>query len=80
VRCGILHQGETTLGWQIRREGDMLEEDDEGRRVINAFAFVRKLKLAVEAYCDELLVAEWSDETWVLCRKKMNSICLNCAL
>ena len=25
VRCGILHQAETTMGWRIRRDGDLVE-------------------------------------------------------
>ncbi len=79
VRCGILHQGETTMGWKIRRDGQLLAIDDSGRRTIDAVVFVHKLQHAVDAYCDELKSAAWRGEIWVHCRRKMETICLNCA-
>jgi len=77
VRCGILHQAETTLGWRIRRDGDLL--DVRGAiRTINATVFIQRLHCALDAYRDELKAAAWSEEIWVLCRKKMERICANC--
>ena len=40
VRCGILHQAETTGGWKITRKGPLL---DEATRTVNATRFQREL-------------------------------------
>jgi hypothetical protein len=78
VRCGILHQAETTLGWRIRRDGDLLSVD-AGIRTVNATKFVRALRKALDKYRDALKTAAWDDESWVLLRKKMDRVCSNCA-
>jgi len=77
VRCGILHQAETSLGWRIRRELDLLATDG-GIRTINAKKFVAALEKALDKYRDALKKAEWDDESWVLLRKKMERVCANC--
>ncbi|ACL26653.1 hypothetical protein [Chloroflexus aggregans] len=51
VRCGILHQAETTNGWRIRRK-DLLYDPEQ--KIINATAFHRELQNALKAYCEEL--------------------------
>ncbi len=77
VRCGILHQAETTLGWRVRREGELLKEN-EGVRTINAKKFVLALQEVLDRYRDALKTAAWDDESWVLLRKKMKRVCANC--
>lgn len=77
VRCGILHQAETALGWRIRRGGDLLTVAG-GVRTINARKFVVALGKALDGYRDSLKAAAWESEPWVLLRKKMRRICLNC--
>jgi hypothetical protein len=77
VRCGILHQAETTLGWRIRREGQLLASID-GVRTINARAFVQALRKALDSYRENLKAAAWEDEIWKHLRKKMERVCANC--
>lgn len=78
VRCGVLHQAETTLGWRIRRDGEVLAVVG-GVRTINAKKFVLALRKALDSYRDRLKAAAWEDEIWILLRKKMERICGNCA-
>ena len=75
VRCGILHQGETKGGWVINRTGDLL---DESKPAINATIFLRRMRMAVEAYRDELKAADWDSDVWKKCRKKIDHIIENC--
>jgi len=77
VRCGILHQAETTLGWRIRRDGELLSVN-AGVHIINATKFVRALKKVLDKYRDTLKTAAWDEESWVLLRKKMKRVCANC--
>ncbi len=78
VRCGILHQAETTVGWRIGRKGELLAERP-GTRTINATRFVHSLQKALDDYRDQLKAAEWDDELWKALRTKMERVCSNCA-
>jgi hypothetical protein len=78
VRCGILHQAETTLGWRIRRDGELLKIDGP-IRTVNAKKFVTRLKHALDGYRDDLKAGPWDDELWKFLRVKMKRICANCA-
>lgn len=75
VRCGILHQAETTGGWHIRRDGAIFEES---RKKINAKLFHDRVEQALKAYCEELTAAEWDSHIWKNFRKKMRTVCKNC--
>ena len=72
VRCGILHQAETTGSWRIRRAGPLLDN-----KTINATAFVRALQNVLTRYCDDLREQPWDSATWQAFRAKMKSICTN---
>ena len=72
IRCGILHQAETTGGWRVTRGGKLL---DVKSRSINAYSFVLHLRGAVASYA-RLLITD--DELWANFCKKMASICRNC--
>lgn len=74
IRCGILHQGETTGGWKIRRNG----KTDSNTKIINANSFSRELRKSLREYCKNLKDAEWDDEIWDNCRIKMCAIIKNC--
>jgi hypothetical protein len=78
VRCGILHQGETTGGWKITR----LKEApifNKAEKTINATKFFNELRKSLEAYRDLLINSDWEhDEVWVNCRKKISYIIQNC--
>jgi hypothetical protein len=75
VRCGILHQAETTGGWRIKREGTLF---DSASKIINATKFLKELAKCLENYCDELKKSHWNSDLWQKVRKKMNAICANC--
>ena len=46
IRCGILHQGETTGGWTIERTGPLFD----GKKRINPTRFHNQLALAIQDY------------------------------
>lgn len=75
VRCGILHQAETTGGWKIGRKGPLLASDG---RTINATRFINELERALDGFCGELAALAWDDPQWKLARTKMDSICDHC--
>jgi len=75
VRCGILHQGETTGGWRIRRNGRLFDEDD---LIINATAFHQRLSGALGDYRDNLYDADWNSERWGNVRTKMAAVLKHC--
>jgi len=75
VRCGILHQSETTHGWRIRRSGPLLEVST---LTINATAFHVTLRKVLEEYTRKLKQADFSEKLWIDCKVKLNSIIANC--
>ncbi len=75
VRCGILHQGETTGGWHIRRRGAIF---DKVTNTVNAKKFHDEIEESLSDYCEELRASEWSAPIWKAFRKKMESVCKNC--
>lgn len=75
IRCGILHQGETTGGWRIKRKGLLLEN-----KTINAVKFLDELRKELNLYAEELGNSEWKSEIWNNCRIKMRKIIKNCKL
>ena len=74
VRCGILHQAETTGAWRILRGGVLF---DPKTKTINATRFHRELARCLITYCDALSAEPWNAEIWRLFRKKMNAIFKN---
>lgn len=80
VRCGILHQAETTDGWRVdQREGQLFAEN-AGARWVSASEFGVRLKIVLERYESELINADWLATIWVNARKKLQAICRNCGL
>ena len=78
IRCGILHQGETTGGWRIRR--DQSRKLDLTNKIIDANHFRDSLKKEIETYFDNLLTIDWDDNEWKMLSKKMSSIIKNCEM
>jgi hypothetical protein len=77
VRCGILHQAETTGGWLIHlKEEDFLFDPEHN--IVNAKEFTERMADCLTAYRNELKIATWNNEIWVNLRKKMNAIIQNC--
>ena len=75
VRCGIMHQGETTGGWHIRR--DLKKLFDRSTKTIDATVFLREMKGALSDYCETLQGEAWDSEVWKKFRKKMKNVCSN---
>lgn len=75
VRCGILHQGETTGGFILSKTGAVF---DSGSRKINARKFLTLMETSLAAYTNELLTAKWDSEIWDNFRRKMRFIIGNC--
>ena len=76
VRCGILHQAETTGGWHIQRTGRVFQEDT---KTINAKLFHDQVEEALNNYCSNLERAAWDSKLWRNFRKKMKAVCENCS-
>lgn len=75
IRCGILHQAETTRAWRILLTGKLL---DERERCINAKAFVGALRASLQDYIAELNLKDWNDPIWKNAILKLIDICENC--
>jgi DNA-binding ferritin-like protein (Dps family) len=75
VRCGILHQGETTGGWTIRLHGPLFES---GKLRVNAHEFQKMLSDVIDEYCEELMREPVSTEIWRKFKTKMNATIKNC--
>ena len=70
VRCGILHQAETTGGFTISREGPLFDSH-KNKNTINAHKFLISLEKSLMAYRKRLLNEEWDSEIWDNLRRKM---------
>jgi hypothetical protein len=77
VRCGILHQAETTGGWKITRK-TKAPLFDAATLTINATLFLNCLHQVLNDFCDELKAGEWDSERWRNVLKKMDALCENC--
>lgn len=75
VRCGILHQSETTNGWKIKRKGLVF---DHQTKTINASIFLDKLEKTLQKYTDSLKQQNLNNTIWINLFKKLNSIISNC--
>src|SRR5437879_1274037 len=58
VRCGILHQAETTGGWKITRK-QKAPVFDAKTLTINADRFIRRLGSVLDEFRDRLKIADW---------------------
>ena len=77
VRCGILHQGETTKGWKITRRTDS-PIFDEQENTINAEKFFDELQKVLISYKARLKGSPWDSEIWRNCRAKIRYVIINC--
>jgi hypothetical protein len=76
IRCGILHQGETTGGWTVNRSGTNLFDDKN--LVVDSVTFAKELETSLKNYSDNLKAAKWDSELWDNFRTKMRKIISNC--
>ena len=79
VRCGILHQAETTGGWRIRRNKTS-PLFDAGAPAVNAHRFLEGLKTVVNEFCDGLKTAAWDSVEWKNVKHKMDAMVRHCAI
>ncbi len=75
IRCGILHQGETTGGWSLTRDEKQLM--DLYNKKINSKLFLEKLEKSISDYEMELIEAKWDSVLWNNAKKKLNAIIKN---
>ena len=75
IRCGIMHQGESTGGWHIRRDRKLLF--DAQTLTIDATCFLTALESCLFDYRASLKVADWDADVWQHFRKKMKEVCAN---
>jgi len=77
VRCGILHQGETTGAWQITREsGEPLS--NPATNTIHATQFHAKMAEVIDNYRDELIGSPLTSKIWAHFTRKMKATIDNC--
>jgi hypothetical protein len=76
IRCGILHQAETTNGWRILRDDSTLL--DNSNRVINAVRFVKALGKALDNYVSNLRENDFNSAIWKNAIFKIEDVCENC--
>lgn len=79
VRCGILHQAETSGGWRIDRSSPLFSLSGGVSR-LSASEFGKRLRVVLGRYADDLAKAEWKDPIWKKTRKKLRYICRSCGL
>jgi hypothetical protein len=76
VRCGILHQAETTGGFTISRKSTTLF--DRHTKKINAYKFAVALETSLTNYRQRLVLEEWDSEIWDNLRRKMRFLIAHC--
>lgn len=75
IRCGILHQAETTNAWRILRKGDLL---DKTNKTINASKFVKAIEKSLSNYVDNLKANDFQSQIWARALFKLENVCENC--
>ncbi len=75
IRCGILHQSETTNGWRVLRKGKLLDETEFS---LNAELFLESLNKSVNKYLNELANSDFNSNLWKNAFIKLKDICENC--
>ena len=74
IRCGILHQGETTGQWRLAQVGPLLEHLEETRWV-NAREFADRVHRSLQQYCKQLEAAQAKEPIWINAFAKLKSVC-----
>ncbi|MEP7163043.1 MAG: hypothetical protein ABI741_00035 [Ferruginibacter sp.] len=76
IRCGILHQGETTGGWTVNRKG--VNIFDSATLAVDSISFAKELEKSLKSYTESLKTSKWDSELWDNFRIKMRKIISNC--
>ncbi|MRI35430.1 hypothetical protein EOPP23_20940 [Endozoicomonas sp. OPT23] len=77
IRCGILHQAETTGGWKIRRDltHKIVCRD---QKIIDASKFMKALKHTFYEFLDHLKNQDFTSNDWKKVVKKIDHLVDNC--
>ena len=77
IRCGILHQGETTGGWKLQISGDIVDLE---KQIINTRMFLQTMEDILIEYRDELKrqCKQSSSPLWINFQLKLHGIIENC--
>lgn len=75
IRCGILHQAETTNAWRILRREHLL---DKSKRAVNATKFAKALEKSLNNYVDSLKGNDFEATIWKNALFKIEDVCENC--
>jgi hypothetical protein len=76
IRCGILHQAETTNGWRIRR--DCCQLLDKENKIIHATKFLDALELEFNGFLEQLRQENFQSIHWQNVIRKIDYIVANC--
>ena len=77
IRCGILHQAETTGGWRIRRDASAPIVCKE-LKVVNATKFLNNLEREFDLFLVELEGKDFDSHEWKNVVKKIDFIVAHC--
>ena len=75
IRCGILHQAETTNAWRVLRSGKLIDMREFS---INADLFLKALDKSIDEYLNELSTSDFNSKIWKNAFVKLSDICENC--
>jgi hypothetical protein len=78
VRCGILHQGETALGWRLNFTDKAAPLLEALEKRVNCFKFMDALEKVLSDYRALLESTPWKYEQWQNVRKKMAATINGC--
>jgi hypothetical protein len=78
VRCGILHQGETSCGWRLNFTDGAKPLLEPIQKRVNCILFFNEMEHAVSGYCDELTKSPWDSGIWQNLRIKMEQTIKDC--
>ncbi|MBC3767463.1 hypothetical protein [Neptunicella marina] len=78
IRCGILHQAETTGGWRIRRDHG-LPLLCKTNKIIHATKFINALKKEFDYFLETLEGLDFDSPNWKKVVKKIDYIVSNCS-
>ena len=77
VRCGLLHQAETTGGWRIVRKGNFVFQPST--LTINATKFHQALEKEFDLYIKTLKQSDMDSSVWKSAIVKLKHTCKVCA-
>jgi hypothetical protein len=78
VRCGILHQGETSKGWRLNFTNSAAPLFEPALKRINCSHFFNELEKVLAEYHDTLVCSDWDAMIWINLREKMKQTIKDC--